>query len=311
MKTYEEIAKEVLRRRDEEAAQRRSQRKRIRVVCCAAAGVCAAALLCVGMWRGGVFGSGRRHWPVREVNGSSGNGEIAVLPKWEEMSISQQFGELNYRGVRYSTRVTALAAGMSGDCLTQVEMVGYDTDAGITHRTTGTVYAIRGISEECAVAVSFAGTDGCYVYVNSYYSPSTLGQMLDDLDLQSHMTFGSVWYTFCDEKTQEYINVEFVNVPDSIVWEMLLSDRSPVNQPEPNGMLIGEMSVSVNIPILGYQNISLSVSRSGWLSTNILETGKYFFIGSEQVNLFMEYVIEHCEGYEIRYADGTGNAVPE
>ncbi len=312
MKTYEEVAKEVLRRRDEEAARRAKRRVHTRAVCCVAAGLCAVALTGVGLWRAGLFGGERQRWPVREVAGPpSENGEIAVIPKWEEMSISRQFSELNYRGVRYSSQVTPLAAGMAGEYLTQVELEGYDVYTDTAHRTTGTVYAIQGISEACAVAVSFAGTEGYYVYVNPYNTPETLEQLLSDLNLREHMTFGSVWYTFYDERAEEWVNVEFVNVPDSLVWELLLSDGSLENQPEPQEAVVGEMSVSVSIPVLGYENISLWVNRSGWMGTNILDTGKYFFLGTEQVDRFMDYVLEHCEGYEIRYTEGDGAAIPE
>ena len=312
MKTYEEVAKEVLRRRDEETARRAKRRAHTRAVCCAAAGLCAAALIGVGLWRAGLFAGDRQRWPVREVAGqASDNGEIAVIPKWEEMSISRQFSELNYRGVRYSSQVTPLAAGMVGEYLTQVELEGYDVYTDTAHRTTGTVYAIQGISEACAVAVSFAGTEGYYVYVNPYDTPETLEQLLSDLNLREHMTFGSVWYTFYDEREEEWVNVEFVNVPDSLVWELLLSDGSLENQPEPQEGVVGEMSVSVSIPVLGYENISLWVNRSGWMGTNILDTGKYFFLGTEQIDRFMDYVLAHCEGYEIRYTGGDGVEIPE
>ena len=92
MKTYEEVAKEVLRRRDEEAARRAKRRVHTRAVCCVAAGLCAVALTGVGLWRAGLFAGDRQRWPVREVAGpSTGNGEIAVIPKWEEMSIEDHF----------------------------------------------------------------------------------------------------------------------------------------------------------------------------------------------------------------------------
>ena len=71
------------------------------------------------------------------------------------------------------------------------------------------------------------------------------------------------------------------------------------------------MSVSVSIPVLGYENIGLWVNRSGWMGTNILESGKYFFLGTEQIDRFMDYVLEHCEGYEIRYTEGDGAEIPE
>ena len=55
--------------------------------------------------------------------------------------------------------------------------------------------------------------------------------------------------------------------------------------------------------MLGYENISLGVTENGYLTTNILNTGKAFFIGAEKAQMFMDYVIENCEGYDIIYIE--------
>ena len=58
------------------------------------------------------------------------------------------------------------------------------------------------------------------------------------------------------------------------------------------------ISVSINIELLGYENISLTVTEDGYLTTNILDTGKAFFIGKEKAEEFYGYVRENCEGTE-------------
>ena len=68
------------------------------------------------------------------------------------------------------------------------------------------------------------------------------------------------------------------------------------------------MEISVDIPILGYRNISCSLTEEGYLVTNILDTGKAFFIGKEKVQEFVNYIIANYEGYRIVYVDSNGNS---
>ena len=69
------------------------------------------------------------------------------------------------------------------------------------------------------------------------------------------------------------------------------------------------IGISVDIPVLGYNNISVSLTDKGYLITNIFETGKAFYIGEEKVQEFIEYVINNYEGYRIVYVDKDGNEI--
>ena len=42
---------------------------------------------------------------------------------------------------------------------------------------------------------------------------------------------------------------------------------------------------------------------AGYLATNILDTGKIFYVGNENVLTFFNYVLDECEGYELIYHD--------
>ena len=61
------------------------------------------------------------------------------------------------------------------------------------------------------------------------------------------------------------------------------------------------MGISTNVDILGFNNISLSVTEDGYLTTNILATGKAFYIGEEKVQTFINFVQNELEGCEIIY----------
>lgn len=192
-----------------------------------------------------------------------------------------------------------------------VEASGIDMLSGVTHKITTDIYEIQGISQDCAVAVAFPEvSDEFYVYINSEYSPDTLEQFVNDLNLRENMLFGSVWYSY-EKESGEYATVEFTGLEDYVVWDMLLDDLTAKNVNNYDSMnFFNKMSISVFIPVLGYENISLSVTEDGYITTNILDTGKAFYIGEDKTDMFIEYVLNNCQGYEIIYIQDD-EGIPE
>lgn len=276
---------------------------------CAAA-ACFAAVIIGAAAQSALRTRDGQRWPVKELQQPhrEEDEEIAVVPKWEDMSISQQYPECEFAGVRYTARVTELSARHVAEALGSAALRGYDIYSGRTYAAAASLYGISGISHDCAVALRFDGRDEYYAYVNSYYQPDTLGQFTEDLELQKNLAFGSVWYNW-KKPSGKYALVEFTGLDGAAVWEMLLSDPSLAAVKDfDSRQFTNAMSISIDLPLLGYQNISLGVTADGYLTTNILDTGKAFFIGEEAVIQFMDYVFNRCEGHEINY---VGNAVPE
>lgn len=190
-------------------------------------------------------------------------------------------------------------------------MWGQDAYTDAIHETTAAVFEISGVSTDCAIALRFEGQEtdpayAYYVYVNSWYQPETLGQLIGDLRLRDTLSFGSVWYEY--RKTSgDYATVEFTGLEQEAIWEHLLSDTAvPAVADYDSRQFRTVISVSVNIPLLGYENISMAVTEDGYLTTNILDTGKTFFLGKEKTKRFVDYVLEHGEGRERRAGAGTG-----
>ena len=134
----------------------------------------------------------------------------------------------------------------------------------------------------------------------------------NDLNLKEIISFGSIWYNHTYDAGEGVLGfdmIEFPDVDDDIIWQMLFSDTTLQNEfsDNNNNMYPALMSVSVDIPLLGYKNISAWVTETGYLVTNILETGKGFYIGEENVQKFVDYIIQNYEGFKIVYVDENGN----
>lgn len=246
-------------------------------------------------------------WQKKEVvrAGSTTPSEIGKVPEWNEMNDSQRYSELTLSGIRYSTRNTEIPAEKLGEKLGSAVGHGYDIYTETNYSATATLYAISGISTECAAAVQFEGNDICYVYVNSRYVPENLGAFLTDLNLRETISFGPIYYDLKQSDGSTAI-IEFTDLPQERIFEMLLSDEDLIPLKDPDHMmLITVMSVSVDIPLLGYRNISLGVTEDGYLFTNILDTAKVFDIGKEKAEQFINYVTDNCTGYELVYVEAS------
>lgn len=239
---------------------------------------------------------------------------ITIVPRWEEMSISQQFLEVEYNNSRYSSRITKILSDNIGKNIGTSTLEGYDSYTDTYYSKKGYLYTINNISDECAIAVKFEESSDYYVYVNSYYRPKTLEQFMKDLNLREIVSFGTIYYDYWyndDKGNKQYENIEFPNVNDDIIWKMLFNDLTVKNVHSDNDWHNRVMGISVDIPLLGYKNISVSVSEDGYLTTNILDTGKTFYIGENKVKEFVNYVLENYEGYKIVYVDENGKEITD
>ena len=214
------------------------------------------------------------------------------------MTVTQKFPYLSFNGYEYSTADKVIHEESIGKKLTSATLTGKDVYTGKTYAINAEIYEITDISKNCAVSLKFEGYDELYVCRNSGYRPETLGQLTDDLNLRETLTFGKAYATV--KKGDTYTETEYSGLDGEKVWEMLLSDRDLKNVENYDSMNFGKelISVSINIELLGYENISLTVTGDGYLTTNILGTGKAFFIGKEKAENFAEYVHENCKGTE-------------
>lgn len=293
-------------------------RRRMLAVGTAAALVCAAGLICAGFMlnrHGEQAPAGQRKWETKyddRDHDRTADDEILRELTWEEKSPVQRYPEAEYRGVRYSVsgsdpKGTAVPAERLGDELGDFVLTGHDVYTNQSHTTGATLYAIGGIDPACAVAVQMEDQSEAYAYMNNYYRPATLGDLLDSLSLEQNLTFGSVYIEETGRNGESY-TVEFPGVSDGKL-RALLADRDAVcASPEEYD---DRFTVSVNLPLLGISNLSLSVTTDGWLHTNLTGQGHAFFIGNDAADAFMDYLLTECKGYRLIEPDAAPSAGSE
>lgn len=246
---------------------------------------------------------------------------IVIIKPWDELTITEQYSELKFGEVMYSGRNKQVAVDMLLDELGQYTAYGFDDINQTKHTKNATVYSVKNISSDCVVAVKPDGVEEYYIYTNAHYKPKTLGDFIDDLNLREIISFGNASYNYSKIIDDTYISekVQFINVGDKVIWEKLLNDTKLKNihsDEEFYGPSI--ISIRVDIELLGYENIGLWITEDGYMQTNILDTGKTFFIGKEKVAEITNYLLDNCDGERYVYTvvdetigiDGEYEATP-
>jgi len=258
-------------------------------------------------------------YPLRRVATPVSTGsEIAQLPRWEEQLICDQYSEIPLNGISYSARRGIVPAAQLGEALGTVIAHGWDARADLAGQNadryrSAALYRITGIADHCAVAVQYEGSDIYYAAVNIAYRPETLGQFIADLNLRENLVLNRVSYSGKTALTGISTTFGFENVDPEKIWTMLLAAPESVNvyderSPRQPKKLVG---ISVSVPLLGYENISISVLEGGYLKTNILSTGKLFCIGEANTQAFLDYLFSSCGQYEIIWAAEHTDPMPE
>ena len=213
-----------------------------------------------------------------------------ALPRWEDLAIPLRYGEATLGDITYSTMNTEISEDNVLGYLGSTKMQGFAFYTDKTYEVTGEIYSIRSIAKECAVAVRIDGGKEYYVYVNSWYEPEDLGEFISDLDLKNNVRFGEAYidtYEYHDLYSS-HKRITYADFDDSVIWDLLETSLSAKNT-EYNHPY-ERIGVSTDLPLLGYKDISFCITPDGYVITNILNTQKCFYIGTEKFTEFDEYL---------------------
>lgn len=239
---------------------------------------------------------------------------LEIVPKWDEKTLCQKFPELTYNGERYSAQHDTIKAADVGKALGNATLKGHDIYTDTDHTIEATVYTIKGIAVHCAVAVQFEKQADYYVYLLSWYVPDTLDDFINDLSLRENLTVGTVYSDTNVIENGVWSEVKFEGLSVNAIWDILFADTSLKNVEDFDLMWFDDtadrlwfeevMTVGVSLPLLGEEGV-ITVTEGGYLTTNILRAGKAFFIGTERVRQFVDYVEQNCKGTEYIYISKT------
>lgn len=223
------------------------------------------------------------------------------IKRWDEKTNTEKFPTVKINGTEYSVANRPIPSDKIGNSITKLTVLGRDEYTNSEYAANAEIYEIRGISGECAAAVKYGGDEKYYICRNSAYKPETLGQFTSDLDLKNTLTFNTVYGT--QKEKGKSADIEYSGWDKERVWELLFSDTQAKAVKDIDTVNF-EMAadISIDIKLLGYENFSLSVSRDGYILTNIMDTGKAFYIG-EAAEKFINYLNGECKAKVLQTYD--------
>lgn len=215
---------------------------------------------------------------------------------WKDTTtVSERYHTLQFAEHSYDSAAMCIDKSYVGELLGNAELKGKD-ETGKEHVLDGKIYEISEISVGCAVAVTFDTEDIYFIYVNSLYTPDSLSDLIEDLNLEKHLSVGKVSYGK-HTSSGEYTEVSYEGLSASDLFEILFANSETVEliDNDENMTLDKILSIGVSVPPVGCVNRGIVLYEGGYISTNILNTKKTFFVGEESVDALVDYVLQNCQ----------------
>lgn len=320
MKTYEQMAAEVLRRRDEAVALQAKKNKTTRAVATVAAVCLVTAGVTAGIWGGMVMNRpsdgtteiGGTTKPTPEIpteappTGSFWDDtrerknlnivpqESAIEWRWEDMTDEERYTNLEFDGRSYGTRGTV--TGYLGEWLASGEAFGTEWGENIQrHYISCEIYSLTFSPDHSVVAVQFEGSQEFYRFEcnREYDPPKTLGEFMETRKLSQVLPLTTLYHT--DYGIPEHSEVPYALSSEHSdgVWKILAKYADAPVEKDVQHKYTEKIGFSATSEILGTYNSSFQISDDGYIFTNIEHYGYHYHIGVDAAREVIDYVKAH------------------
>lgn len=255
---------------------------------------------------------------VKESASNAANGayaetvedETATVPSWEERSIASKFSEIIRGDCEYSVWNKKANNDDIGSFIEKTVITGRDYLTEKEYTQNAELYELRGIAREAAIAVKYDGDEDFYICRSYNYRPATLGLFINALGLEKNLEFKDVC---ADIRKGEKVTkrIEYTGWNAKKITELLLECKSAESADEEEvPWFSADLEIDASLNAVGQTGVYIAISRDGYLETNILDTGKLFFIGKSAAERFIGYFEKNCASKTLQtysVSDDNGN----
>lgn len=325
MKTYEQMAADVLSRRDEAVALQAKKSRTTRMVATVAAVCLVTVGATAGLWGGMVLDgpnittvSESDTKPTPEIptkapptgsfwDDTRERKNLHIVPQeaaiewgWEDMTDGERYTNLDYNGATYSQRGTV--SGYLGEWLASGEAYGFAWDQhNARHAVPCEIYSLTFSHDHSVVAVQFEGSRDIYRFEHEreFDPPKTLGEFMETRKLSEVLPLTALYYE-CRDGNSSSDRLALSAEHSDGVWAILekYGDASFINPSFEESFNIQHydrerIGFSATSEVLGIRNLSFAINDNGYLITNIEHYGYYYHIGTEAAREIIDYVKAH------------------
>lgn len=233
--------------------------------------------------------------------------DIAEVLPWDELKLNEQYNVFNYNDGEYFSTCGTLedinekfASDVNDTShisfVENITIEGYEYiydeqgETSKTHQINAELYSIEGISADAALLVHFIDADEYYVYKNENYNPATLGEFVEGLNLSENLEFDVGYGSHFDENNN-YVSDKYSDGNTEALKNLLLSFSDAETVENFDEMTFEtEISFGITDKIIGVENYSMSITADGYLTTNLMDVGRAYYIGEYNVKQIIDYV---------------------
>lgn len=208
--------------------------------------------------------------------------EMYVLPSWNESEIFEKYISFNYKNNDFVTQCGKVPQNMTGEKLDEIKITGQDFQTLELHEADVTLFKIKNISADCAVAVQFKGDEYFYSYTSVSYFPASLGNMFDDTDFENNAVFKELYLKETQTPARSYYY--------ELLMKILKESRNAVCISDDIDFSV-KYDISVSIPVIGISDKSFGITEDGYIVTNIFEYQNAYYIGKEKLDQFISTIV--------------------
>ena len=326
MKTYEQMADDVLRRRDEAVALRAQRRRNTRMVATVAAVCLVTVGATAGLW-GGMVLDGPNITTVSEsdtkptpeiptkapptgsfLDDTRERKNLHIVPQeaaiewgWEDMTDGERYTNLDLDGKTYRMRGTV--TNYLGEWLAGGEAYGFAWDQNnARHAVPCEIYSLTFSPDHSVVAVQFEGSSEIYRFEceREFDPPKTLGEFMETRKLSEVLPLTTLYYERREGGSSVSDRMALSAGHSDEVWAILekYGDASFINPSFEESFSIQHydrerIGFSATSEVLGIRNLSFAINDNGYLITNIEHYGYYYHIGTDAAREIIDYVKAH------------------
>ena len=316
MKTYEQMAADVLRRRDEALAVQARKHRTTRTLVT----VASACLVTVGVtavaWLGMI--QNRPDLPPEIQTDAPVNGafwddlrerkdmdymipETSIEWGWEDMTDPERYTNLDLGGKTY--RMNGTVTNYLGEWLESGEAYGFAWDQdNARHGISCEIYALTFSPDHSVVAVQFEGSSEIYRFEREreYDPPKTLGEFMETRKLSEVLPLTSLYHERWEGGSSKYDKFALSAEHSDGVWAILekygdapFTENSSEESFNIHHYDKERIGFSATSEVLGIRNQSFAVNDNGYIITNIEQYGYNYFIGVDAAREVIDYVKAH------------------
>ena len=320
MKTYEQMAADVLRRRDEALAVQAKKHKTTRMLVTVASACIVTVGVTAGAWLGMIQSrpdTTPDTPPEIQTNAPASGAfwddlrerkdidymipESAIEWGWEDMTDSERYTNLDLGGKTY--RMNGTVTNYVGEWLESGEAYGFAWDQdNARHGISCEIYALTFSPDHSVVAVQLEGSSEVYRFEREreYDPPKTLGEFMETRKLSEVLPLTSLYHERWEGGSSKYDKFALSAEHSDEVWAILekygdapFTENSSEESFNIHHYDKERIGFSATSEVLGIRNLSFAVNDNGYIITNIEQYGYNYFIGVDAAREVIDYVKAH------------------